>query len=133
MSADGWDRLAAEIAGMVPSLADGDTLIVRARPYFVQMQQLPDHLQVEAIADEFLPEDRRLTARDRQHMVELGWRPPPEPELGDNWECPFPWPLSSADAARVGELFVRTLREVHGATDPAGLVRESFNALGGRG
>ncbi|GIF04475.1 TY-Chap domain-containing protein [Actinoplanes siamensis] len=133
MTGDGWASLAAEIARIVPTLADGDTYILRSGPYFVAMQQLPAYLAVEAPAGGgHLPEDGRLTGRDRRHMVELGWRPPPFPDRVDNFERHFRWPLGSADAAEVAELFVRTLREVHGATSPADLVRERFNALPGR-
>ncbi|WP_436522296.1 TY-Chap domain-containing protein [Actinoplanes sp. HUAS TT8] len=133
MTAGGWDALAAEIAALVPGLADGDTLNLIVEPYAVSMQQQPSYLSVEtADGDDHLPVDRRLTGADRRHLQELGWRPPPNPDIVNHWERHFPWPLSSADAAAVAELVVRTLREVHGATGPGDVAREQFNALPGR-
>ncbi len=134
MTTGTWEELAAEIAALVPDMADGDTLNLLAEPYAVSMQQQPSYLAIETPdGDDYLPLDRRLTSRDRQHLRELGWRPPPNPDIVNSWERHFPWPLSSADAAEVGELVVRTLREVHGATSPADVVREQFNAFPGRG
>ncbi|MBO3743213.1 TY-Chap domain-containing protein [Actinoplanes flavus] len=131
MSIESWDGLAAVIAGMAPAMVDGDTLIVDCGPYFVQMQQMEECLAVEAVGDEYLPEDRQLTGRDRQHMLELGWDPI-DPVVNPNWRRPFRWPLRSGDAALVGRLFVRTLREVYGAVSPDDVTVSRFNAFGGR-
>lgn len=128
MSELSWERLTESLAARLPRLRDGDTVLLLSGPFYAQLQQGPDWIQVEAASSHSLPADARLSDEQEQHLRGLGFEPP-APPLESNWHVQEGWPLSGRTATRLASMMTSALRDVFGI-DEAGQVQEkAFNAF----
>lgn len=126
-----WDRFGAKLATVFPALLPGDTLIFSLGRRYVQLAQYERCVHTEAVSDEFLPPEQRLTAEQKTKLRELGWHPPDRDSYRNYWH-ESDVPLSGADSRRLATLFVRTLRDVHGVESPEALETEAWNDTSGQ-
>ncbi|WP_045747333.1 TY-Chap domain-containing protein [Actinoplanes rectilineatus] len=108
-----WEALTAELARHLVRMAVGDYVVLRAGPHFVQFRQRPTVVHAEAISNEYLAADRRLSDDDEQRLALMGWSPP-SAATAFNWWADRAWPLRSSAARELAEFLVRTLRDVFG-------------------
>jgi hypothetical protein len=128
MTTDPWAELAAELAALIPRLRDGDVLILTGDKRFVQIQQTPRVLAAEAVANRYLPVERRLSPEAESELTRLGWRPPDPPFL-HNWSRYTNWPLRTRDADELAGFLVSTLRDVFEVRHPSQLEERAFNSI----
>ncbi len=109
-------------------------LSVKATGRYVQLHVSPaDGVHAEAVSNDYLPENDRLTAEQVTALGDLGWTmptPAPDgsgPKAVSNFVRTFPSPFSCAEVAR---LVVRTLAEIHHATGPDALEYKAFDEPG---
>lgn len=121
-----WEHLAEKLTLEMLRMADGDTVILSSGDRFVQFQQHRDHLNIEAVSNEFLPPDHQLSSTDEQLLQTLGWQPP-EPSLGFvNWRHSEEWPLRTATAQTLAQRLISTLRDVLKVDNPHALQARRF-------
>ena len=131
MSTPSWDALASVLAKLLPVLLDCDTVILSYGHRYVQVQQTPVTLHAEAVADDGLPTDERLTADQQRRLVELGWAPPSPPAFY-NWWRQLSWPPDAAGSAAFARLLAATLAEIYSVPDVNALASVAFNSRTGK-
>jgi hypothetical protein len=123
-----WLAFQGGLAGVLGCLESGHYLIIETRDtdaYYVQFAaDGSGGCRIEAVADRFLADWRRLDDTAKNRMRTLGWRPPTDIGEGAvNW-----WrPSASGDEQAVAELAVATLRKVFGVVRPVGLRYKAFS------
>jgi hypothetical protein len=128
VSEQSWEQFTQSLAARLPRLSDGDTIILFAKPFYAQLQQGPDWIQVEAASNNSLPPDRRLSGDQEQRLRDLGWQDP-NPPLEANFHVRDGWPLSGRDATRLSAMIVTALRDVFGIEDAGQVEEKAFNAF----
>ncbi|MBY0488825.1 MAG: hypothetical protein K2R93_03180 [Gemmatimonadaceae bacterium] len=146
-----WREFADRLAQHVPVLGPDQVLILsepKAHRFVQIAMQGSWGLKLEAVTDNYLESDDRLSARDEQTMRALGWTPPTLPpfdastvlDLGSDaeadaeaetddddgspsWTMQWPAPVPHADAAL---LVVRTLATVFHVRHPSLLQYYAF-------
>lgn len=128
VNTESWEQLARGLSSEMLAMTDGDTVILFYGKAFVQMQQTPSALIVEAVSNRWLPAERQLSQEDEEKLQAQGWSPP-RPEIGStNWRHVVGWPIHTKEAREAAEKMVCALREIYGAGSPQELERQSFNS-----
>ncbi|GAA3258745.1 hypothetical protein ACFO1B_52895 [Dactylosporangium siamense] len=127
MTEDLWATFTDELAELLPQLDVRDTVILISEPLYVQFQQLPTVLTVEAASNYALPPEHQLTADAERHLAALGWNPPDPPSYY-NWRCEFRWPMPGQEAVALAGMLTETLRTVMRIASPHDLERQRFTA-----
>jgi hypothetical protein len=81
-----WDRFACALSATIAAFVLGDTLILRQGRRFVQVAHGRIELLAEAVTNETLPADEKLSAAQERQLTESGWHLP-SPSTTDNY-----WP-----------------------------------------
>lgn len=126
-----WTDLADGIAAELPRLRKGDVLQLRYGRRFVQIAQLEADVYADSVSNGHLRDADKLSTMDERTLAALGWRRPQSPPGYGNWWSTTPWPLRTSDSLHVAQLVATTLRDVHGAPEPARLSYRAFNAQSG--
>jgi hypothetical protein len=73
-----WLQFTSALASVLPELDHGEFLILdsKLRPYYVQFWGDKTSLRVEAVSNQYLPEDDRLSARSHRALLAGGWKAP---------------------------------------------------------
>ncbi|GII24114.1 TY-Chap domain-containing protein [Planosporangium mesophilum] len=127
MTDESWEGLAAALAAKIPYLRDQDTLILESDDRYVQFQQAPAALHVEAVANNALPAERQIRPDAEQRLAQLGWNAPTPPGQ-HNWWRKLAWPPGAAESRELADVLVTTLREVYEVPSPQQLSHQAFNA-----
>jgi hypothetical protein len=122
-----WESMTQELAVRLTRLADHDTVILSAGGYYVQVQQLPEHLVVEAASSHYLEPDEALTPEQEFRLRTIGWFVPDAWHSSNFWIRGY-WPLAGREALRIAGMMTTSLRDVYGAGSPAEVDDKSFNA-----
>ena len=128
MSEQSWEQFTESLAARLPRLRDGDTIILSSGPFYAQLQQGPDWIQVEASSNESLPPDHRLSGEQEQRLREQGFQDP-SPPLESNFHIQQGWPLSGHAATQLSAMIVTALRDVYGIEDAGHVQEKAFNAF----
>ena len=126
LTADAWKRFAYELANALHGLEEDEWLVLslKKRNRFVQfMNQGGAGYRVEAISDFYLRDEDRLSERDRELLLELGWAAPTNlpdefghrPDGSPNYFLDLANPVPLEEVAL---LAVNTLAMVYGAEHP---------------
>src|SRR5262249_17729711 len=108
MSDAAWAELTTKLSSVILAFVRGDTLILRKdRQRYVQVAHVVDAVHAEAVSNEFLPPQQRLSTEQEQRLTELGWLPP-EPPRKLNYYHEISVPASGAEAQRLARLLVQT-------------------------
>ncbi|AEV86739.1 hypothetical protein ACWT_5721 [Actinoplanes sp. SE50] len=126
METTDWGTLTDELVQHMFEMAEGDVLILSYGAHYVQMKQGPRWLSIEAVANEFLPDEVRLDEAGQRRLTELGWAAP-DPPASYNWHQDTAFPIRSDEARRLATMMAVTLDEVFRVTHPAELSRDEFN------
>jgi hypothetical protein len=126
-----WNDVADELTTLLALLRDGDALALEVGPYFIQFKRFGPVISVIASGTgPGVEEDSRLSADQARQMAALGWQPPDEEVTHSLPDVARP--LSAADARRVADLLLATVRDVYGAATPAAATFSSHNDGGQR-
>lgn len=126
-----WNDVADELTTLLARLRDGDALTLEVGPHLVQFKRFGPIISVIGSGTgPGLPEELRVSADQARQMVALGWQPPDGEVVHSLPDLPCPLP--AADARRVADLLVATVRDVYGAGTPAAATFSSHNDDGQR-
>ncbi|MCW2525645.1 MAG: hypothetical protein JWM76_505 [Pseudonocardiales bacterium] len=122
MTISTWERFSEGLLDAIAALDDRTFLIVCLRDddrIYVQFAQGSESLRAEAVADEFLPDDRQLGFAGADAMKSLGWVPPDlDPAGMMNWHSELDWPATTGQYRELVEMSVAALRDVYGVDSP---------------
>jgi hypothetical protein len=127
--ADAWREFARAVADALPALPEGATIELVLDPtatgtgdanYLVTITvEGEGRCVARAVGNASLPEEYRMNRAAVADMVALGWSPPGV-ESGSGGD--FGLSASAEEAAQLGGVLARTLRDIYGAPHPAFLV-----------
>ncbi len=132
-----WNQFEGSLAAALTDLGHLEVLIIsrEGTDYFVQFAgHAFEGLRLEAVSNAYLSPYFQLPETSTAQLLALGWSPPTyvqaelliEPSVGSpNFYIDAGFPLDHRKLARVA---IRTLRDVHGATDPSELVYRALSA-----
>jgi hypothetical protein len=133
-----WARFSGQLRCSIAVL-DPDEFIVLSTPLgrFVQVMAQDHEIRVETVSNQFLPEPWRLPVEDLDLLEDLGWEAPTHPMEEDSRHhegSPNHWMDldETTPADMIANILVRTLREVHGASEPEDLTYLAADTEGHR-
>ena len=127
-----WSEFEAALAGQIPFMRRDDTVVLDWPPFYVQLGQNPDYLLVEAVGNNGLPPQRRLTGAQETALRALGWTEP-EPTPGQpNWFSRVDWPVPTATGAELAHRLTRTLTDIFGVPAPEALTYQAWEYRTGK-
>ncbi|MGL4744878.1 MAG: TY-Chap domain-containing protein [Dermatophilaceae bacterium] len=91
---------------------------------WVQFSAGPDYLAVQAVGDEFLPEDSHLDDAARAAMTAAGWATPTVPD--PYWGIQLTLPALTTEYTAAAQACVVALRDVHRIPDPSVLTYRAW-------
>ncbi|QIS01698.1 hypothetical protein F5X71_04675 [Nocardia brasiliensis] len=128
----GWDEFTAGLAAQLAELPEGaivkltqSTSASEVAPY-AQFLQLADKLWAELVGDKWLDPVAQAGDAGKQLIETAGWRQP-DFEHSDNWWIELPWPIRTADYARLASMVVTGLRDALHVPQPTDLVYRAWN------
>ncbi|AFT98879.1 TY-Chap domain-containing protein [Nocardia brasiliensis] len=128
----GWDEFAAGLAEELAALPEGAIVKViqssstsEVGPY-AQFLQTADRVWAELVSDKWLNSAAQAGAAGNDLIAGAGWQLP-DFQHGDNWWIELPWPIRTADYARLATMVVVGLRDALHVPAPTDLVYRAWN------
>lgn len=125
---DCWSQWIETLAIQLLELGEFKAVTIEFGPkIYLQAMHTPGKLALQAVSNEFLPDELHLSSGAQQHMAELGWAQPDESQ--PNWHTSTEEPLDATTATSLAHTITASLRTVYGAAEPGTLRIVPFDVL----